>query len=231
MSYVPTSQPIREAVGVFHDDKSLLEAIDELTSHGFGMTELSLLAGAGTVEKKLGHAYTRVSDLEDDATVPRIAFVPPESLGEAQGLIIGTLMAIGGITAAGVTVASGGALAATIGAAAGAGGLGALIGGVLSKLIHDHHAKYLQTQLDRGGLLLWVRTWDPKKEKEATEILRKHSADDVHVHDISVLQDHSEQYQSVEVAVHADGSCTALGATFESLEDAKAFIAKQALSA
>jgi hypothetical protein len=36
--------------------------------------------------------------------------------------------------------------------------------------------------MDRGGLLLWVRTWDVEDERRAVEILRKHSGSDVHVH-------------------------------------------------
>jgi hypothetical protein len=37
------------------------------------------------------------------------------------------------------------------------GGKGAE-GGLLAKWLGDHHASYLQGQIDRGGLLLWVRT-------------------------------------------------------------------------
>ena len=42
----------------------------------------------------------------------------------------------------------------------------------------------LQEQLDRGGLLLWVHTRDAAHEERATEILRRHSGRDVHVHDL-----------------------------------------------
>ena len=44
--------------------------------------------------------------------------------------------------------------------------------------------KTLQEQLDRGGLLLWVRTWDKDREKRAVDILNKHSGHDVHVHGV-----------------------------------------------
>jgi hypothetical protein len=30
--------------------------------------------------------------------------------------------------------------------------------------IGDHHAHYLQEQMEHGGLLLWVRTWDAEEE-------------------------------------------------------------------
>jgi hypothetical protein len=77
---------------------------------------------------------------------------------------------------------SGGTLAGVIAAMALAGGAGGLIGTLLARWIGDHHAHYLQEQMDHGGLLLWVRTRDAEKEKSATEILKKHSSRDVHLH-------------------------------------------------
>ena len=57
-----------------------------------------------------------------------------------------------------------------------------LIGTVLAHWMNRHHAEWLQEQLDRGGLLLWVRTPDAEAEQRALGILRKHSAHDVHIH-------------------------------------------------
>jgi hypothetical protein len=91
-------------------------------------------------------------------------------------------MYVGAAAAAGAIVVSGGTLAAGITAAVLAGGAGGLIGSILARWVGDHHAHYLQEQMDRGGLLLWVRTWDAEDERRAVEILRKHSGGDVHVH-------------------------------------------------
>jgi hypothetical protein len=63
-----------------------------------------------------------------------------------------------------------------------AGGAGGLIGSILAKWIGDRHAQYLQQQLDHGGLVLWVRTWNSDREKRAVEIMTKHSGRDVRVH-------------------------------------------------
>lgn len=176
---------VREAVGVFDDAETLQAAVDELESHGFDRAELSLLAGEKTVEEKLGHIYQRTTELEDDPDAPRASFVNAESLGAAEGGLIGGFLYAMGVAAAGSVVASGGALAAILGAGAMAGGTGALIGTVLALLVGEHHADYLQTQLDRGGLLLWVRTRDAAHEAKATEILAKHSAHDVHIHGLA----------------------------------------------
>jgi hypothetical protein len=48
----------------------------------------------------------------------------------------------------------------------------------------DTNAKHLDQHLQHGGLLLWVRTRDADCEQRALEILRHHSARDVHLHQI-----------------------------------------------
>jgi hypothetical protein len=174
-----------EAVAVFDDASSLQDAIDELQSSGFDRAELSLLAAEDAVREKLGHMYKKVQELEDDPTAPRAAWVSTESIGDAEGGLVGGLIYVGAVAAAGAIVASGGTLAATIAGAAMVGGAGGLIGASLAKLVGDHHAQYLQKQLDRGGLLLWVRTRDEVHEKRAVDILSKHSAHDVHTHALS----------------------------------------------
>jgi hypothetical protein len=182
---MPTEQEVRtvrEAVGVFTRPEDLQYAIDELLSSGFNRAELSLLAGEHAVDEKLGHRFEKVKSLADDPTTPRAAYVSTEAVGGAEGGIIGGLTYIGAVVAAGAVVASGGTLAAIIAAAALAGGGGGLIGSVLAKWVGDHHAHYLQEQINRGGLLLWVRTWQGEDEKRAVEILEKHSGREVHVH-------------------------------------------------
>lgn len=177
-----SSQSQTEAVGVFDDARTFQGAIDELESSGFDRADLSLVAGEDAVRAKLGHMYDKVADLEDDPKVPRAAFVSTEAIGDAEGGLIGGLGYVGAVAAAGAVVASGGTLAGALVVAALVGGAGGLIGSALAKLVGDHHARYLQDQLDRGGLLLWVRTWDTAHERRAIEILSRHSAHDVHVH-------------------------------------------------
>jgi outer membrane lipoprotein SlyB len=171
-----------EAVAVFDDAETLEAAVDELMSHGFDHAELSLLASAEAVEQKLGHRFTKVDLVEDDEEAPRRAYISTESRGDAEGALIGGLMYVGALAAAGATVASGGTLGAAIAGAAAMGGAGGLIGATLAKFVDDQHAVTLEEQLDRGGLLLWVRTRDQEHEKKAKDVLSKHSAHDVHLH-------------------------------------------------
>jgi hypothetical protein len=180
---------VREAVGVFHDRDAFLDAVDELLSAGFDRAELSLLAGEKAVEAKLGHAYDKVQELEDDADVPRVAFVGDHSLAIGRTGIIGGLAYVGAVVGAGAVVASGGALAATVVAAVLAGGGGGMLGALGARWLGRDRAQTLQRQLDKGGLLLWVRARDEAHEKRAVEILTKYGAEDVHVHELPGSKD------------------------------------------
>ncbi|WP_026381538.1 hypothetical protein [Afifella pfennigii] len=182
MQEMSNTRLIREAVAVFDSPQDLQAAIDELLTSGFDRAELSLLASEKSVDDKLGHKYQKVAELKDDPIVPRCCYVSTESLGEAEGGLMGGLMYVGAGVAAGAVVASGGTLALAIAWAALAGGAGGLIGAVLANWIEEHHADHLQEQLDHGGLLLWVHTRDEAHEERAAKILRRHSGRDVHVH-------------------------------------------------
>lgn len=175
-------QFVREAVGYFNTVEDLEAAIDELQSSGFDRAEISLLASERAVDEKLGHKYRKVSELEDDPAVPRTHYVSAASIGAAEGALIGTPLYFAAIAAFGAIVVSGGTLAAALAAAAVAGGAGGLIGGVLARIVGEHHAQHLENELEHGGLLLWVRTWDARDEERAVAILKKHSGRDVHVH-------------------------------------------------
>lgn len=184
MTEAESSETIREAVGVFHDAETMQGAIDELLQSGFDRAELSLLASEQAVREKLGHMYQRVDEIEDDPQAARTVYVSTESRGDAEGGLIGGLMYVGALAAAGAVVATGGTLGAIIAAATAAGASGGLLGAGLSALIESHHAEYVERQLDHGGLTLWVNLRDEAHEKRAVEILSRHSADDVHVHAI-----------------------------------------------
>jgi hypothetical protein len=172
-------------VGFFETTDTLQGAIDELLSSGFDRAELGLLAAESTVEEKLGHKYKKVTDLEDDAGVPRTCYISTESIGAAEGALIGAPLYIAAAATTGAILASGGTLGVAIAGAALAGGAGGLFGAILAKIVGDHHAHHLQEQLDHGGLLLWVQTKDGAHEKRAVDILKKHSGRDAHVHAIS----------------------------------------------
>ncbi|HYZ26294.1 MAG TPA: hypothetical protein VE597_05260 [Geminicoccaceae bacterium] len=172
---------VTEAVAVFHEVRELDAAVEELTKAGFKKSDISLLATEDAVARKLGHRYERVEELEDDPKAPRTAYRTRASAGDSEGLIVGSLTYLPAVVAAGTVVASAGVVAAAV---TGTAIAGALIGTVLARWLDKHQAEHLQEQLDRGGLLLWVRTADAGAERRALEILNRHSAHDVHIHEL-----------------------------------------------
>ena len=171
-----------EAVAVFHDGAALQGAVDELLTRGFDHAELSVLASEEVVTAKLGHDYTSTAELEDDPDVPRADYVPNEDIGNAQGGIIAAAAYFPAVIGSLAVAASGGTLLGAIAVAAAAGGAGAALGSTLAKLVGSTHAKHLNEHLNHGGMLLWVRTHDGEHETVAVELLRRHGAEDVHLH-------------------------------------------------
>jgi hypothetical protein len=183
MSAEASKTSMREAVAVFDDVSDLDAAVEELRQAGFERGAISLLATEDAVQKKLGHRYERVEELEDEPDAPRVTYRTPAALGESEDVLIGSLTYLPAVVAAGTVVASAGIVAAAV---TGTALAGALIGTVLARWIDKQHAEHLQEQLDRGGLLLWVRTPDQAAERRALEILTRHSAHDVHIHELPV---------------------------------------------
>ena len=60
------------------------------------------------VNRKLGHRYERVEELEDDPAAPRVAYRTRASLGDSEDLLIGSLTYLPTVVAAGTVVASAG---------------------------------------------------------------------------------------------------------------------------
>jgi hypothetical protein len=181
MAAATSKTTVREAVAVFDEVSELDAAVEDLLAAGFKKGDLSLLASEESVRKKLGHRYQRVEEMEDEPDAPRIAYRSRAALGDSDDVIIGTLTYLPAVVAAGTVVASAGVVAAAV---TGTAIAGALIGTVLTRWLDRQHAERLQEQLERGGLLLWVRAPDPDTQRRAVEILTRHSAHDVHIHQL-----------------------------------------------
>jgi len=173
---------VPEAVGVFDGFEALQKAVYDLRMVGFSRYDMSLLGTAEALEDRLGSAYWRSEDLEDDPRAPRAAFVSEEALGEFEGAIIGGFAFLGTVIAAAALANPISTLGASIAAIAIGGSPGAVIGALLARRAARHHSDYYADQLRRGGILLWVRVPDAEKERLATTIMKGHSGRDVHVH-------------------------------------------------
>ena len=182
MNNVDKAQTLREAVSIFFDSDHLHQDVDDLLASGFDVADLGLLAGEYTVKQHLGKFYTDINESADSPDGPRTAFVADQSMGDTLHGFAGSLFFVGTTVASGAIVASaavlGGALLAAVG---GAVALGAT-GGALALIIHENDAEYLEEQVEKGHLLLFVRTEDSDREKSALSILSKHGAFDAKIY-------------------------------------------------
>ena len=69
-------------------------------------------------------------------------------------------------------------IAITAGSAVALGAVGLLF----ARFFGRKHAARIQSQLEAGGLLLWIHAPEPGRDKVTLDILEKHGARDVHVH-------------------------------------------------
>ena len=60
-----------------------------------------------------------------------------------------------------------------------------VIGALLARRVGKKHRDYYASQVEHGGILLWVRVKDAEKERLARDILKGHSGRYVYVHDWS----------------------------------------------
>jgi hypothetical protein len=175
---------VREVVGIFGNLASLQSAIDELLVSGFDRSEISLLQEDNVVRARKGS--DRAVELEDDSRAPRLPYIESESLSEGKAAIIGVLAYIGFFIGAGALTASSGVFASPVMAGAVVGGLAAVAGLLVAFLIGQRQTKWARAQLERGGLLLWVRTWTEQRERQAMSLMQKHGGHHVHVHAVAV---------------------------------------------
>lgn len=185
---IPGGTSIREAVAVFHDPKALQEAVSDLQGQGFDRADISFIAREG-LSGHLAADYREAGDVEDKPDVSREAPTDETDIRQRRTLDISMAATIAAFAAVGFTVLSGGAAAVAAGAgvaaAGGVGGLGALLG----RLYGQGQERYVREQIDRGGVLLWVRTKDARAETRALDILRQHAAEDAHVHEVPAAGD------------------------------------------
>lgn len=160
-----------EVVGLFDSMDNLQSAIDDLLTHGFDRSEISLLAEDTTAREKVG--AKRSVEIEDSDEAPRISYIENESLNEGKASLIGLLFYVGTIAGAIAVWTIFGSFAEAIFAGIVTGMVASLINVGAIKLIQRRQSNWAQAQLARGGLLLWARTWTEEHERVAMDAMQR----------------------------------------------------------
>ena len=172
---------MREAVAVFEDAVSLEAAVAELRASGFADEDLSIVGGEEIVEEKLGHTRQQIEQAEDDPSLPREQVIAADELAGHERTLANAYSIMPTLLGAGAVVATTGPLAAIV---VGALSAGTLLSTTLAGLMDARYADHLDEQLGHGHVLLWARTPDEESERKAVEVLTRHGAKDVHVHEM-----------------------------------------------
>lgn len=173
---------VPEVVGIFDTHEDLQKAFYDLRMTGIHHSDMSILAGEKVLQEKLGKAYWRATELEDDPKAPRAHFVSEEAIGELEGAIAGGFFFVGSFIAMTAMLTPVSTLAASIAAIAIGGSPAAVIGALLARRVGQHHKDYYVNQIEHGGILLWVRVHSKEQENLANKIMKGHSGHDVHAH-------------------------------------------------
>lgn len=163
MSAPTGTRRIRQAVGIFDDAAALHQVAQILTEQGVEPSDLTVLAGRETLDKKLvSYRHANPGTVLDQA--------------------LASMRVIGTTDGAGPLCVSSGSFGDLLVAAVEEAGPSDPF---LDRWLPSRHAGFLHNQLDAGAALLWVQVRNGAEEKRAGRALLKHSRHQVQMHDFS----------------------------------------------
>lgn len=172
----------KEAVGLFMSSDNLQDAIRELENAAFPRQDITVMGARRDLERVFGSPTVAPEVAMESANTPRQTPSRPEEQTIGTAALIGVPAYIGAMAMA---LAAGAVTFPAMIAAAVIGGVsGGTLGAFLSKTLGDRYNRHIEEQIEKGGLLLWVRTPDKEKEEIAQRIMVAKGGYDVHIHHI-----------------------------------------------
>ncbi|MCS3928831.1 hypothetical protein M2175_003862 [Bradyrhizobium elkanii] len=179
----------REVTGVFHSRKALIDAAEDLLVAGIDRADIDVSASVDELDRRLNYQSIPAADLADMPITPRQSFMGIDdvlSVEAVAGSIAGCIVAI---AVAAILVARD-TEPLYVGSFSILSGL--IVGGIavtrVRRRLYRERTLGLEKQSEWQGLLIWVRVRSPEKEAEAQEILARHGAGAVHVHEIELAK-------------------------------------------
>lgn len=155
---------LQEIVGVVAERDQFQQAVDSLLAAGFERSALSVLAS----HESLDVSENADHDLSD-------------TLSDTLKALVGEVKYAGPLGAAGVAVLFGGPIGVVVGGAIAAGIGGLALKEVLEEVLTHPDTEDFTRAVEAGGIILWVGVKDDGEAEEATEILRRAKARNIHV--------------------------------------------------
>ena len=179
----------REVTGVFHSRKALDAAVQDLLLADVDRADIDVSASVDELQRRLNYSAIPAPDLADIPTAPRQPYVGEDDVlgtDAVVGSVAGCAAAVGVafyLAAQGMQPISVGILAVLS---------GIIVAGVAvlwaRRRLQRERAEGLEKLSEAQGLLIWVRVRSPEQEAQAQEILVRHGAEAVHVHEIDLAK-------------------------------------------
>jgi len=179
----------REVTGVFHSRKALIDAADDLLVAGFDRADIDVSAPLDELQRRLNYQSIPPADLADIPTAARQPLIDQGDVLTTDA-VVGSLAGCIGAVAMAYFLIIRGMAPLSVGIVSVLTGL--VVGGVavlvVRRRLQRERVRGLEKLAEAHGLLIWVRVQSPEKEAEAQEILARHGAEAVHVHEIELAK-------------------------------------------
>ena len=179
----------REVTGVFHSRKALIDAADDLLVAGFDRADIDVSAPFDELQRRLNYQSIPPADLADIPTAARQPLIDEGDVLTTDA-VVGSLAGCIGAVAMAYFLIIRGMAPLSVGIVSVLTGL--VVGGVavlvVRRRLQRERVQGLEKLAEAHGLLIWVRVQSPEKEAEAQEILARHGAEAVHVHEIELAK-------------------------------------------
>jgi hypothetical protein len=179
----------REVTGVFRSRKALIDAADDLLVAGFDRADIDVSASFDELQRRLNYQSIPPADLADIPTAARQPLIDHGDVLTTDA-VVGSLAGCIGAVAVAYFLIIRGMAPLSVGIVSVLTGL--VVGGVavlaVRRRLQRERVRGLEKLAEAHGLLIWVRVQSPEKEAEAQEILARHGAEAVHVHEIELAK-------------------------------------------
>jgi hypothetical protein len=179
----------REVAGVFHSQKALDAAAQDLLVSGIDRGDIDVSASLDELQRRVNYLSIPPADLADMPTAARQPFVGEDDVLSTEAVIASV---VGCASALGISFYLVTREMAPLPVILLSVFCGIVVGAAAirptRRLLRRERARGLEKLSEAHGLLIWVRVRSPETEALAQEILLRHGAKAVHIHEIELAK-------------------------------------------
>jgi hypothetical protein len=179
----------REVTGVFHSRKALEDAAEDLLASGIDRADIDVSASFDELHKRVNYQSVPPAELADLPHAVRQSLLGEDDLLSAEAVVCSV---VGCAAAAGMAfyLVSRDMTPLTVTLLSALTGIIIGIAAILPvrRAFRRDRQRGLEKLAEAHGLLIWVRVRSPETEALAQEILLRHGAEAVHVHEIELAK-------------------------------------------